>query len=95
MFSLFSLFSDLEDHPPTTNNSGDHRDKNKKTHSNLTFTIVVPIVVAVGVITLLIALTIIVFRSRNKAKNVWKPIQNGSKNSNIMLKNAYAQNDIQ
>ena len=82
---MFSLFSDLEDHPPTTNNPGDHRDKNKKTHSNSTFTIVVPVVVAVAVITLLIALTIIVFRRRNKAKNSWNPIQSGSKTNNIMV----------
>ena len=92
---MFSLFSDLEYHPPTTRNPGDHRDKTEKKHSNSPLTIVVLIVVAVVVITLLIALTIIVFRRRNKAKNSWNPIQNGSKTNNIMLKNAYAQNDIQ
>ena len=78
------MFSDIEDPPPTTNNPGDHRDKTEKIESNLTFTIVVPVVVAVGVITLLIALTIIEFRRRNKAKKSWNPIQNGSK-TNIMV----------
>ena len=67
--------SDLEHQPPTINNPGDRLEKTTKKQSNSTFTIVVPVVVAVGVIILLIALTIIGFRRRNKARNCRVPSQ--------------------
>ena len=77
--------SDPGNQPATTSNPGDHRDKTTKKQTNWFVTIVVCVAVAVGAILLLIALTIIGLRRRNKAKNWWSPIQKESKTNNVML----------